>query len=103
VVAALRRLVAAAPGPAGILDVTTADTMPDGWQVWLAWHRMLATPGAPPSDEVVALEADRGRTLGYVRAVGRRRDDVELSDCCWPDPLRSFADSFTDSPFLRHP
>lgn len=61
----------------GIVDIEQADTMPDGWQVWLDWH----TTAFPDNvTEINALEADRGRYLGYVRLVGRRREGVALVD-----------------------
>src|SRR5437899_9061175 len=56
----------------GILDVEVADTLDDGWQFWRAWLQAVAPDN---SVEIAALEADRGRFLGYVRAVGRRRAD----------------------------
>src|SRR5436190_8748012 len=61
----------------GIMNIEVADTMPDGWQLWLEWHRAVA----PDNEvEIKALEADRGSFLGYVRVVGRRRADVTLPD-----------------------
>ena len=53
----------------GILEITLADTMPDGWQLWLDWQKVIAPDNAA---EFQALEADRGNYLGYVRVVGRR-------------------------------
>ena len=53
----------------GLVAVTTADTMPEGTQRWLDWHRVVAPDNAL---EIAALEADQGRTLAYVRAVARR-------------------------------
>jgi hypothetical protein len=61
----------------GIVDVELADTMDEGWRLWLQWQHTVAPDNAP---EIHALEADRGRHLGYVRAVARRRDDVRLDD-----------------------
>lgn len=61
----------------GILDITTADAMPDGWLRWLDWHRTLYPDNAA---EIQALEADRGRFLGYVRAVGRRHEGVAVEE-----------------------
>jgi SAM-dependent methyltransferase len=61
----------------GILEVELADSMPDGWQRWLDWHRVVAPDNEP---EIKALEADRGSYLGYVRVVGRRQGDVDLGD-----------------------
>lgn len=61
----------------GITDIAVADTMPDGWKRWLDWHRA----GWPDNAvEIAALEADQGRSLGYVRVVGRRRPDVQLEE-----------------------
>ena len=77
----------------GILDVERADTMPDGWQRWLDWLRAVAPDNAV---EIQALEADRGNTLGYVRAVGRRRDDAPLYD-----PVVSVPTEYTKQPLLR--
>jgi hypothetical protein len=51
------------------VDVTTADTMPEGTQRWLDWHRVVAPDNAL---EIAALEADQGRAMAYVRVVARR-------------------------------
>ena len=59
------------------MDIELADTMPDGWQRWLDWHRVIAPDNEA---EIKALEADRGSYLGYVRVVGRRRPDVQLGE-----------------------
>src|SRR5262245_34092163 len=61
----------------GIMDIELADTMPDGWQLWLDWHAIVA----PDNEvEIKALEADRGNYIGYARVVGRRRSGVKLED-----------------------
>ncbi len=52
-----------------VVQVVLADTMPDGWRRWLAWQHAVAPDN---TTEIEVLEADRGRTLGYVRVVGRR-------------------------------
>jgi hypothetical protein len=76
-----------------IMDVDLADTMPDGWQVWLDWH----TTAFPDNrTEIQALEADRGRYLGYVRLVGRRRGQAKLEDL-----VLSFPVQYTKKPLLR--
>lgn len=82
----------------GILDIQLADSMPDGWQFWLDWHRAVAPHNAV---EIAALEEDRGRFLGYVRVVGRRRGGVKLEESCWPDTMRSFPPQYTRKPLLR--
>jgi SAM-dependent methyltransferase len=82
----------------GIVDVTLADNMTDGWQVWLDWHRTVAPDNAV---EIKAIESDRGDYLGYVRVVGRRRVGVKLEEYCWPDSLRSLPVQYTKKPLLR--
>jgi len=72
-------------GKTGIVEVEVADTMEDGNKVWLEWHHAVAPDNAV---EIAAVKEDAGRTLGYVRVVGRRRPDVKLEEYCWPDPLR---------------
>lgn len=82
----------------GIMEVELADTMPDGWQVWLDWQRAVAPDNAP---EIKALEADSGTYLGYVRVVGRRRGETKLEAYCWPDTMRAFPAQYTKQPLLR--
>src|SRR5437588_418931 len=41
----------------GILDVERADTMPNGWRLWMDWHRVIAPDNAA---EIRAIEADAG-------------------------------------------
>jgi SAM-dependent methyltransferase len=77
----------------GIMDIDLADTMPDGWRVWLDWHRVIA-PGNEA--EIKALEADRGSYLGYVRLVGRRSGQAQLSD-----PIVSIPAQYDKKPLLR--
>ena len=80
-------------GRTGILDIDTADTMPDGWQRWLDWHRVAA----PDNElEIKALEADRGNYLGYVRLVGRRQGQTKLADHIVSVPAQ-----YTKMPLLR--
>jgi hypothetical protein len=76
----------------GILDIETADSMPDGWRFWLQWHRAIAPENLV---EIEALEADAGEHLGYVRTIGRRAD-VELDE-----PITSVPGNYTAQPLLR--
>jgi len=77
----------------GIMEIEVADTMPDGWQRWLDWHRVVA----PDNElEIKTLEADRGDYLGYVRLVGRRRGETELAD-----HVVSVKTQYTKTPLLR--
>jgi SAM-dependent methyltransferase len=77
----------------GILKVEVADTLPDGWQFWRDWHKAVAPDNAV---EMAALEADHGRYLGCVRAVGRRQADVHLEE-----PIASLPAQYTRKPLLR--
>jgi len=77
----------------GIISVEQADTMPEGWQLWLAWHRVIAPDNAA---EIQALEVDRGRYLGYVRMVGRRQREVKLAD-----QIVSLPTQYAFKPLLR--
>jgi SAM-dependent methyltransferase len=77
----------------GIVEIEMADTMPDGWERRLDWHRTVA----PDNEvEIKALEADRGNYLGYVRLVGRRQGKAKLSD-----QIVSLPAQYTRKPLLR--
>jgi hypothetical protein len=73
-------------------DVEVADTMPDGWQRWLDWHRAIAPDNR---QEIQTLETDRVRYLGYVHVVGRRRPDARLSDPIVSGSFKAAIDQFT--------
>lgn len=60
----------------GVVDVKLSDTIPDGWRLWLDWHRFIAPENHV---ELKAIEEDRGRYIGYIRTVAQRRRDVDLS------------------------
>ena len=77
----------------GIVDIVVADTLPDGWRLWRDWHRVIAPANKA---EIQALEADQGRYLGYVRAVGRRRAGVQLDE-----PIVSVSTEYVRKPVLR--
>jgi ubiquinone/menaquinone biosynthesis C-methylase UbiE len=56
-----------------MVDVETADTMPDGWRDWVQYENACEEAGTLifPS-EAETLEADAGKYLALVRMVGRR-------------------------------
>jgi SAM-dependent methyltransferase len=84
----------------GIVQVEVAEAMPDGWKLWLDWHRAVATDNAT---EIKAIEEDQGRFVGYVRVVGRRRGEAKLEEYCWPDTLRTAVPpQYTKKPLLRN-
>ena len=75
------------------MEIDVADAMPDGWQRWLDWHRVIA----PHNElEINALQADGGDYLGYVRLAGRRRGETELAD-----HIMSVPTQYTRKPLLR--
>ncbi len=77
----------------GIIDVALADSMPDGWQFWRDWLKLIAPAN---EKEIRAIEDDAGRYLGYVRAVGRRRAEAQLFD-----PHLSMPSAYAKNPLLR--
>lgn len=77
----------------GIVDVSAADTLPEGWRFWRDWL-MLISPAN--TQEISTIETDAGRFIGYVRVVARRRSDIRLFD-----PLMSFPADYTRQPLLR--
>ena len=81
-----------------IVGIECADTMPEGWKLWLDWHHAVAPDNAV---EIAALEIDAGRFLGYMRVVGRRRGEAKLQEYCWPDTMRSVPVEYTKKPMLR--
>ena len=76
----------------GIMVLEEADTMPDGWKLWLDWQNVIAPNNQP---EIKALESDRGNYLGYVRLVGRRQGQAALAD-----QIVSVATQYTKKPLL---
>ena len=80
-------------GRPGIMDIEVADTLPDGWKLWLDWLRLIAPDNAT---EIRTLEADCGSHLGYVRVVGRRRAEAQLFE-----PVVSLPAQYEKKPLLR--
>jgi cyclopropane fatty-acyl-phospholipid synthase-like methyltransferase len=63
----------------GLVDVEIADTLADGWKLWLEWNEVCAQFGRQNLADVVRREAemlrvDAGRTLGFTRLIARRRN-----------------------------
>ena len=77
----------------GIVSVERADAMEDGWQRWLDWQRVICPENLV---ELQTVEADAGRYLGYVRAVGRRLVEATLEE-----PIVSVPTQYTKTPLLR--
>jgi SAM-dependent methyltransferase len=61
----------------GLVDVALCDTLEDGWRHWVRHERAVEASGYAvfPSD-AQAIEEDRGRTLGFVRAIAHKRSEA---------------------------
>jgi SAM-dependent methyltransferase len=77
----------------GILNIKLADSLPEGWKFWRDWLKLVAPGNAV---ELAALEEDAGRHFGYVRVVGRRRPEAQLSE-----PVVSVPSTYVRQPLLR--
>jgi SAM-dependent methyltransferase len=77
----------------GIVEIAVADSMPDGWQVWLEWQAVVA-PGNLV--EIRAVQSDAGSYLGYIRVAGRRRREAKLDEI-----IQSIPTNYTPQPLLR--
>jgi SAM-dependent methyltransferase len=77
----------------GIVAVETADWLADGWQFWRDWLRVIAPQNTV---EIDAVDVVAGRTLGYVRVVGRRRPNAVLQD-----PVVSIPAHYESKPLRR--
>ncbi len=77
----------------GIVDIVLADSMPDGWKLWLEWLRAIAPENHL---EIQSLEADAGRQLTYNRVVARRRAHIHLDD-----PIESIPSDYARKPLHR--
>jgi SAM-dependent methyltransferase len=77
----------------GILDIELADSMSEGWQLWLQWQMIVAPENYV---EIHAVESDQGCCLTYVRAIGRRRPDAKLDD-----PITAVPTKYIPHPLLR--
>lgn len=57
----------------GLVKVEVADSVSDGWKLWLRWLEVAAEFGFGGSErEAEMLRIDSGRTLGFTRVVARR-------------------------------
>jgi SAM-dependent methyltransferase len=77
----------------GLVDVSVAESMVDGWKLWLDWHQVIAPDNQP---EIEALKADQGRYLGYIRLAGRLRADARLEE-----EILAIPPSYTRQPLLK--
>jgi cyclopropane fatty-acyl-phospholipid synthase-like methyltransferase len=82
----------------GIVEIVSAEAMPDGWKLWAHWQRS-AWPHN--TGEIAMVEQDAGRYLSYIRMVGRRCAGVPLQDYCWPDTMRSMPSLYVKQAMMR--
>lgn len=59
-----------------LVEVETAETLQEGWRYWVQHYRAGDAAGVRPTSasDLPALEADRGRYLGFVRMAARRKE-----------------------------
>ena len=57
-----------------LLNVEVTDVVSEGWRLWMQFEKACVTADTnrSPSDEET-LEADAGKNIALIRAVGRRR------------------------------
>jgi len=61
-----------------LVEVELAETMPDGWRLWLQHAKAIDAAMANPfPSDVETLEADGGRYLGFIRMIARRKSLAE--------------------------
>jgi SAM-dependent methyltransferase len=61
-----------------LVEVELAETMPDGWRLWLQHAKAIDAAKANPfPSDVETLEADGGRYLGFIRMIARRKSPAE--------------------------
>ena len=77
----------------GFVTVERAESMPDGWQRWLDWQRVICPDN---TTELQAVETDAGRYFGYLRLVARRRPEVIIDG-----PIVSVPTDYVKAPLLR--
>ena len=61
----------------GLLEIETADTLVDGWKLWLEWNELCEQFGQkevvdPARREAEMLRVDDGCTFGFTRVIAKR-------------------------------
>jgi hypothetical protein len=59
-------------GRTGLVKVLLADSLPDGWRLWLQWKKARQAAGDESpglASDIQVLEADGGRYMGFLRMV----------------------------------
>lgn len=67
--------------------------MPEGWRFWLEWQAVVAPTNLV---EIRAIEAGAGNSMGYVRVVGRKRQDARVDEI-----IESIPATYVPQPLLR--
>ena len=61
----------------GVVSVELADTVPNGWRLWMRGDEISAEWLDQSADEAEMLRVDAGRTLGFTRMVARRMEEAK--------------------------
>jgi SAM-dependent methyltransferase len=60
----------------GLVELQTADVLPDGWQLWLQWKKARRAAGDESSSlesDIKVIEEDRGQYMGFIRMIAERK------------------------------
>ena len=58
----------------GVVDVEVADSLPDGWNLWMKWETTAKASGLwQRNGDIDLLTADGGEYFGFTRIVARRK------------------------------
>lgn len=58
----------------GLVDVDVADTLPNGWDIWLKWETTAKSSGLwGRNGDIELLTADGGEYFTFTRAIARRK------------------------------
>ncbi|WP_206662905.1 SAM-dependent methyltransferase [Anaerobacillus alkaliphilus] len=62
----------------GVVDIEVADTMPEGWELWLKWETTAKASGRwQRNGDIELLTADDGEYFTFTRMVARRHEELE--------------------------
>ena len=61
-------------GKTGLVEIEVADSLSDGWALWMKWETTLMASGfMKRGGDIEMLTADNGMHLGFTRVVARRK------------------------------
>jgi cyclopropane fatty-acyl-phospholipid synthase-like methyltransferase len=64
----------------GLVNLQSADTLPEGWKLWLIWEearRLAGNDSLALESDIQVLKADRGDYMGFIRLIAERLKKLE--------------------------